>query len=135
MSKYIEADKLIKSVKNYQEGAKAALNPIDGNADYYKGKIDACEDMQEFITALQQEQPEVEGIEFRCGYFSGPIFPAWIDAPSTLQPAHRYHGLEVVACHLKEGGYRVVPRNKPVSFELPEGTHLVGGWKEDYSET
>ena len=49
MNKYIDAEKLIKSVKNYQEGAKDALNPIDGNADYYKGKIDACKDIQEFI--------------------------------------------------------------------------------------
>ena len=56
--KYIDADKLIKSVNNYQEGAKAALNPTDGDADYYKGKIDACKDMQEFITSLQQEQPK-----------------------------------------------------------------------------
>ena len=53
--KYIDADKLIKSVNNYQEGAKAALNPIDGDADYYKGKIDACKDIQEFITSRQQE--------------------------------------------------------------------------------
>ena len=52
--KYIDADKLIKSVNNYKEGAKAALNPIDGDADYYKGKIDACKDIQEFITGLQK---------------------------------------------------------------------------------
>lgn len=56
--KYVDADKLIKSVNNYQEGAKAALNPTDGDADYYKGKIDACKDIQEFITSLQQEQTE-----------------------------------------------------------------------------
>jgi len=52
--KYIDAEKLIKSVNNYKEGAKAALNPIDGDADYYKGKIDACKDIQEFITGLQK---------------------------------------------------------------------------------
>lgn len=56
--KYIDAEKLIKSVNNYQEGAKAALNPIDGNADYYKGKIDACEDMRWFIASHHQEQPD-----------------------------------------------------------------------------
>ena len=56
--KYIDAGKLIKSVNNYQEGAKAALNPTDGDANYYKGKIDACEDIQEFITSLHQEQQE-----------------------------------------------------------------------------
>ena len=55
---YIDADKLLKSVNNYQELAKAALNPTDGDSDYYKGKIDAYKDMQEFITALLQEQPE-----------------------------------------------------------------------------
>lgn len=60
MTNYILANKLIKSINNYQEGAKAALNPIDGDADYYKGKIDACEDIKEFITPLQQEQPEVD---------------------------------------------------------------------------
>lgn len=36
------------------------LNPTDGDADYYKGKIDACRDIQEVITSLQQEQPKVD---------------------------------------------------------------------------
>lgn len=58
MSKYINANKLIKSVDNYQEGARAALNLIDGHANYYNGKIDACKDIKRFITSLQQEQPE-----------------------------------------------------------------------------
>ena len=58
--KYIDADKLKKSIGNYMEDAHAALNPVDGDADYYKGKIDACKDMQEFITSIQQEQPGVD---------------------------------------------------------------------------
>lgn len=60
MIKYIDADKLIKSVNNYQEWAKAESNPTYGYADYYKGKIDACKDIQEFITSLRQEQPEMD---------------------------------------------------------------------------
>ena len=56
--KYVDTDKLVKSINNYQEGAKAALNPTDGDTDYYKGKIDTCKDIQEFITSLQQEQTE-----------------------------------------------------------------------------
>lgn len=60
MKKYIDAEKLIKSVNNYHEGAKAAFNPIDGDADYYKGKIDACENIQELIAYIQQEQPDVD---------------------------------------------------------------------------
>lgn len=58
--KYIDADKLKKSIDNYMEGAHAALNPIDGEADYYFGKIDACRDIQEFIASIQQEQEEVD---------------------------------------------------------------------------
>ena len=58
--KYIDADKLKKSIGNYMEDAHAALNPVDGDADYYKGKNDACKDTQEFITSIQQEQPEVD---------------------------------------------------------------------------
>lgn len=72
MSKYIDPGKLKKSISNYMEGAHAALNPIDGNADYYKGKIDACKDMQEFVTALQQEQPKVQNGKF--------IFPKYLYA-------------------------------------------------------
>lgn len=60
MIRYIDADKLIKSVNNYQEWAKAESNPTYGYADYYKGKIDACKDIQEFITSLRQEQQEVD---------------------------------------------------------------------------
>ena len=58
--KYIDAEKLIKSLNNYQNDAEAALNPIDGDADYFKGKIDACKDIQEVISYLQQEQAEVD---------------------------------------------------------------------------
>lgn len=56
MSKYIDAEKLIKSVNRYREDAESAFNPIEDDADYYKGKIDACEDIQKSITSLQQEQ-------------------------------------------------------------------------------
>ena len=63
MSKYIDAEKLKITIGNYEEGAHAALNPNDGDADYYKGKIDACKDIQDSITALQQEQPDgIEGV-------------------------------------------------------------------------
>lgn len=56
MEKYIDAEKLKKSISNYAEGVHAALNPIDGDADYYNGKIDTCKDIQEFIESLQRQQ-------------------------------------------------------------------------------
>ena len=52
MNEYVNASKLIKSVNNYQ---RAALNPIDGDDDYFHGKIDACKDIKEIIIFLQQE--------------------------------------------------------------------------------
>lgn len=58
MNKYINAGKLIKSVNRYRDNAKAAFNPIEDDADYYKGKIAACEDIQKSIISFQQEQPE-----------------------------------------------------------------------------
>jgi hypothetical protein len=72
--------------------------------------------------------------EFKIGkWFSGPIFPAWINAPSTLQSAHNFHGKNVVACHLKEGGFRIIysENGKPVSAILTEDAPLVEGWKEN----
>lgn len=138
MNKYIDAELLMTFLKKKLESYKSKMvDPSKYPIDHIDLMAFLASEYQALILQiehLQQEQPEVDDIEFRCGYFSGPIFPAWIDAPSTLQPAHKYHGLEVVACHLKEGGYRVVPRNEPVSFELPEGTHLVGGWKEKAPE-
>ena len=127
MNKYINAEKLIAEIERLYDGEAPKH---DQQCDFDDGYFTGIGAISRFIDSLQQEQPEVDGIEFRCGFFSGPIFPAWIDAPSGLQPAHKYHGLEVIACHLKGGGYRVVPRNKPISFELPESTHLVGGWKD-----
>ena len=61
--------------------------------------------------------------------FSG-LIPCWVDAPSTLQFGHAYHGKNVVAIHYKNGGYRCccVDDEKPITFNLPEGTHLVEGW-------
>ena len=56
----IDVEKLNKSVNRYRDNAKAAFNPIEDDADYYKGKIDACEDIQEVIASLQQEQLDQE---------------------------------------------------------------------------
>lgn len=63
-------------------------------------------------------------------YFTG-LIPCWVNAPSTLQPAHNYHGKNLVAIHLKDGGYRCccIDDNKPITFTLPENTQLVEGWK------
>ena len=69
---------------------------------------------------------------FKAGKTFTGLVPAWIDAPSTRQPAHRYHGMNVVAVRYKDGGYRCCGLfdGKPVTFDLPEDTHLVEGWND-----
>ena len=64
-------------------------------------------------------------------WFTG-LIPCRVDAPSTLQPAHEYHGKNVVAIHLKNGGYRCccIDDEKPKTFFLPEGTYFMEGWKK-----
>lgn len=60
--------------------------------------------------------------------FTG-LCPGWINAPSTLQPAHEYHGRKVIA--MKEhDGYRVylIGDETARTIHLPEGTQIVAGW-------
>ncbi len=63
--------------------------------------------------------------------FTG-LCPAWINAPSTLQPAHKWHGKNVVAIHEKNGGFRCccIDEEKPSTFSVPENTDIVPGWKK-----
>ena len=46
------------SIKNYMQGAIDTKNPIDGDADYYQGKIDACRDILELLKEQPQELDE-----------------------------------------------------------------------------
>lgn len=67
--------------------------------------------------------------------FTG-LCPCWVNAPSTLQPAHKWHGKNIVAIHLKGGGYRCccVDNIKPITFHMPENTELVPGWRNRRKE-
>lgn len=62
-------------------------------------------------------------------WFTG-LIPCWVDAPSTLQAAHNHHGEDIVAIHLKDGGYRCccIDDKEPMTFSLPENVSLVEGW-------
>lgn len=60
MSKYIDADKLKAEIERYESTAIDAYNPHGEDADFWYGKVVACEDLKTLITSLQQEQPEVD---------------------------------------------------------------------------
>lgn len=79
-----------------------------------------CEDKQ---------QVEIDK-EYKIGKWFTGLIPCWIDAPSTLQAAHNHHGENIVAIHLKDGGYRCccIDDKEPITFSLAENTPLVEGW-------
>ena len=107
MNEYVNASKLIKSVNNYQEGAKAALNPIDGDADYFNGKIDACKDIKEFIIFLQQEmwrpnEEQMEALKY--------VTKQWEDGKGVACPSSfKYHEITELYNQLKKLGVREEP--------------------------
>lgn len=67
---------------------------------------------------------------YTLGCFSG-LIPCWVNAPSTLQPAHKYHGQNMVAVHFDDGGYICCPidAEEPITIQLPENTKLEPGWR------
>ena len=72
--------------------------------------------------------------DYRLGNFTGLLL-GWVNQPSTLQPAHRYHGKNVVAVHEKSGGFRccIIDDEIPSTIHLPEGSiSPLGsdGWKK-----
>ena len=54
---YNPADKLIAEIERYENTAIDAYNPHREDADFWHGKVVACEDLKTLVTSLQQEQP------------------------------------------------------------------------------
>ena len=86
---------------------------------------------EEVAKKLQKRFGNIEqDEEYKIGKWFTGLIPCWINAPSTLQPEHRNHGKNVVAVHLKGGGYRCccVDDKKPITFSVAENTPFVEGW-------
>ena len=60
------------------------------------------------------------------------LIPCWVNAPSELQPAHKYHGKNAVIMHENNGGFRCcfIDDEKATTVHLPEDTLFVEGWKK-----
>lgn len=58
--KYIDADKVIAKIDEYCNTAIDAYNPHGEDADFWDGKVVACEDIKAIITSSQEEHPEVD---------------------------------------------------------------------------
>ena len=88
--------------------------------------------MLSYLERQKEKKPAEIDEEHKVGKWFMGLIPCWIDAPSTLQPAHQYHGKNVIAIHLKDGGYRCccVDNKNPITFCVAEDTHLVEGWKD-----
>lgn len=60
MNKYIDADPdhLREMIVKYQSTAEKAYNPSNEDADFWYGKVVACEDILHIFDSLYQKQPE-----------------------------------------------------------------------------
>lgn len=139
-----DKDKLL-TCKQWYHGYRTAVLALDDYKNELLKKIQELEDKNncgtsdfieskriafEQVKALLNENNEIDEDYVLGKCFTG-LIPCWIDAPSTLQPAYKYHGKNIVAVHLKGGGYRccIIDDITPSTFYLPENTHLVEGWK------
>ena len=130
MTQYIRKDALVAEIKErIKTYSKGYAEGDDTRADALKVLLHDI-DILEVKEDLEIDEKHKVGI-----WFTG-LIPCWVDAPSTLQAAHNHHGENIVAIHLKEGGYRCccVDSKNPSTFSLAEGTSLVEGWhnKKEY---
>ena len=70
--KYVNADRLKAEIERYENTAIDAYNPLGEDADFWHGKVVACEDLKTLVTSLQQEQAEVQNGKF--------VFPKYLYA-------------------------------------------------------
>ena len=132
----IEGDKVILE-NNESEDERIRKTLLRCCDDWDKGqygtmaKKDVAK-IRAYLEKQKEQKPAEIDEEHKVGKWFTGLIPCWIDAPSTLQPAHRYHGKNVIAIHLKDGGYRCccVDDKKPITFRVAEDTHLVEGWKD-----
>lgn len=63
--------------------------------------------------------------------YKGPIQRMWINQPSTLQPLHDYHGINVLAQEEMSGSFTVYFLSGPIiSMRVPRNA-ISYGWKEN----
>ena len=99
-------------------------------ANYLKEKGDFRSCWLAWLEKQGEQKVEEIDEEYKIGKWFTGLIPCWINAPSTLQPEHSNHGKNVVAVHLKGGGYRCccVDDKKPITFSVAENTPFVEGW-------
>lgn len=124
MTQYISKDTLVAEIK---ERIKTY------NKGYVNGddtRTDALEVLLHDIDTLEVKEDLGIDEKYKIGKWFTGLIPCWVDAPSTLQAAHNHHGENIVAIHLKDGGYRCccVDDKEPITFSLAENTSLVEGW-------
>lgn len=124
MTQYIDKLALVAMIK---ERIKTYNKGYANGADR---RADALVVLLHDIDTLEVKEDLEIDKEHKIGKWFTGLIPCWIDAPSTLQAAHDHHGKNIVAIHLKNGGYRCccVDDKEPSTFSLAEGTPLVEGW-------
>lgn len=118
--------------KYYDAGFK---NGFDEGIDSVKPAECGCTNVES-----EYDKGYRDGIDFQlkqtAQYSIGKTFmgliPCWVNAPSTLQPAHKYHGKNAVIMHESNGGFCCcfIDNEKAATVYLPENTGFVEGWRK-----
>lgn len=130
MAHYIDKDALVAEIDKRLK-ANGAFDEVSDEAYAEdRGMCEAYRSILSFINTIEVKEDLEIDKEHKIGKWFTGLIPCWIDAPSTLQAAHDHHGKNIVAIHLKDGGYRCccVDDKEPITFSLPENVSLVEGW-------
>lgn len=127
--------------KNINEAFEDGKNEVIANPEKY-GLQKEQKAAESCSTCVESEYDKgyKEGVKYaleKTGHYTiGNTFmgliPCWVNAPSELQPAHKYHGRNAVIMHENNGGFRCcfIDDKEATTVHLPEDTLFVEGWRK-----
>lgn len=131
--------------KNINEAFEDGKNEVIANPEKY-GLQKEQKAAESCSTCVESEYDKgyKEGVKYALEktwhYTIGNTFmgliPCWVNAPSELQSAHKYHGKNAVIMHENNGGFRCcfIDDKEATTVGLPEDTSFVEGWRKKPAE-
>ncbi len=116
---------------------KTLIHIVKGACDKYGIKYRGDDITKEKLIAYLERQKEQKPAEqYSIGKTFMGLIPCWINAPSELQPAHKYHGKNAVIMRESNGGFRCcfIDDEKATTVHLPENTLFVERWRKRHTE-
>lgn len=126
--KIIDAEKLAAELEIYEDTAIDAYNPLGEDADFWHGKVVACEDLKNAITSLHQEQLNMiqwngsnlkEVIDFTG---KSPRFGEWFKSWEDYENYVHTHN-DILKLFCEDGSHYEVPVGAWI-VKTPDGYNL-----------